>query len=135
MNHSILSLLEYALMPFLLVFSTAVIKHLIKRSSRIKWYVTLSIGLEIILMCAFGSFIYGISIHNHLENNLNTMSIVVCSFIISFVLFLLTVILALLIRHWGEHSKNSFWVQNIVAVILLVSLLIYISNGVYLFNK
>ncbi len=135
MTRSILSLLEYGVMPFLLVFSTAVIKCLTKEASRVKWQEFLSVGLDLILMCAFGTFIYGISVFNHFGSNVESPALLIISTIVSFILFILAVIMALFIRNWGEGAKLSFWIPNIVGFACLIFLIYLVSLGGGLLNS
>lgn len=128
MSHSLLSILEYGVMPFLLVIATVATKYITKKSNRIKWREFLSIGLDIMLMCSFAVFIYGVSVYNHFSNNEEVTSIVLLSFISSFILFIFAVLLAILLRHWGETSNTSFWVQNVLGVLFLITFLLFVSK-------
>lgn len=128
MSHTILSILEYALMPFLLIVATVLTKYITKKSNRIKWKEFLSIGLDIILMCSFAMFIYGVSVYNHSSSGEHIIYITLFSFIGSFVLFIFAVLTAVLIRHWGEGSNSAFWFQNIIGGILLIGFLLFVTK-------
>ncbi len=59
---------------------------------------------------------------------------VIC-IIISFFLLCLAIFMAMLIRHWGEHTNISFWVQNIVGIFCLALLITIITLGDTIHDK
>lgn len=128
MSHNLLSFLEYGIMPFLLVIATVTVKYVTKQSARINWKEFLSIGLDILLMCSFALFIFGVSLYNHSNKNSQVEDIVLLSVISCFLLFIFSIILALLIRHWGESDSKSFWIQNILGVLCLILFLYFVST-------
>jgi hypothetical protein len=135
MTHPQLSVIEYSVLPFLLVFTTIFVRGLTKKSSRINWRQFLCIGLDIILMCSFASFIYGISIYNHFESNSDIPNLFITTFSTSFVMLICAVMLSLFIRHLGEYSLGSLLLQNIVGIVCLFYLLSVIPMGNSLFAQ
>lgn len=134
MTHWILSLLEYGLMPLFLVFATVVVRSSTYDTARIEWKEFLSIGLDLVLMCVFGTFIYGLSVFNHYESNVHAPVLMIYCACLSFILLITAITLARLTRHWGPKSLKTFWVPNIVGMIALSLLLFVISTGNNLIN-
>ncbi len=131
----LLPYLEYGLMPCFLVVITVAVKQIIKHSERDKWFKSLFIGIDIMLTCTFAILIYGISIHNHLHKNIAALEASFFCLLIGFFSFCVIIVIALFIKGVGEYSGKSFWMQNLIGVIYIVSLFYGLSQGKELFAE
>ena len=121
---------EYSIFPFFLVVATSLIKILAKHSTRVKWTESLSIGLDIIMMSIFGSFIYGVSVHNHFSQHPATVGLLLNCVIFAGSLLVVSLALAVLMRFlWKDSPRKSCLIPNIVSVVCLVFLLVMVSDG------
>ena len=128
------SVVEYFLAPFALVFASVFTKWMVKKSSRIVWKAFFAIGLDLLLMCTFGVFIYGLSTLHHNPASSDATDLFLLTSVMALLLYVLTAGIAVLVRHWGEHSLLGIWVPNTVAGIALFFLLWFVGNGTHKFN-
>lgn len=90
---------------------------------------SLAIGIDLIMMCVFGAFIYGLGVYNHFADKPESSKLLVFCLLFLVVSLVFALFLAVLIRNWGETSKKAFWIPNILSLIFLTGLLMLVSNG------
>ena len=125
---TIFVLLEYALLPAILIFGNFFTKFLTKENARFEFKEFLAIGLEVVLMSILGIAIYGISIYSH-NNDIESLEFTIYCLAGSFFLLILYIILAGIIRIKGESANSSLKIQWFFAFIAIVILLSVINKG------